>query len=237
MQDLRLRLLIQIFSPAGFNNLCEHGIENSATHFRDALLKRVSNCKNILIIAEEHTRNTWYLENIRILQEIISSAGFNVKVATFLTIQPSFCENAKFIELETATGNSVRIHCFKKILSEFGSDETNIDLIIMNNDLTSGIPDVLKESKVPIYPSIQAGWHSRLKSHHFCHTQELIDEFCRIIDVDPWLFSCKFSIVDEVNINEEKDRNILIDSIAKLLEEIQSKYDEHNINEKPYVVF
>jgi len=43
--------------------------------------KHISNGKDILIIAEEHTRNTWYLENIRILQQMITRAGFNAKIA------------------------------------------------------------------------------------------------------------------------------------------------------------
>src|SRR6267142_2779623 len=54
--------------PAGFNNLCEHGIEDSVGLLKQAILKRVPNCRDILIVAEEHTRNTWYLENVRILQ-------------------------------------------------------------------------------------------------------------------------------------------------------------------------
>src|SRR3989338_8951244 len=105
--------------PAGFNNLCDHGIEDSIKFLRRAILQRVPKCRDILIVAEEHTRNTWYLENIRILQQIIEQArlldgqaGFNVKIATFFFIQPSFCETANYIELETATNNSVRIFCF-----------------------------------------------------------------------------------------------------------------------------
>ncbi|MCK5591110.1 MAG: glutamate--cysteine ligase, partial [Candidatus Pacebacteria bacterium] len=51
--------------PAGFNNLCEHGLKDSEVFIREAINKRVPHCKDILIIAEEHTRNAWYLENIR----------------------------------------------------------------------------------------------------------------------------------------------------------------------------
>jgi len=147
--------------PAGFNNLCEHGLENSEAFIRKAINKRVPNGKDILIIAEEHTRNTWYLENVRILQQIIARAGFNVKIATFLNVQPAFCEKTSSIELETATGEHVRIYCFRKILEEYEAGREHFDLIILNNDLTSGIPEALRGSKIPIYPSIQAGWHSR----------------------------------------------------------------------------
>lgn len=221
--------------PAGFNNLCEHGLEDSKAFMREAVFKRVPQCQDILIIAEEHTRNTWYLENIRILQQIIADAGFNVKIATFLSVQPAFCEKANSVELETATGQPVKIYCFRKILEEYEAGREHFGLIIMNNDLTRGIPETLKNSKIPIYPSIQAGWHSRLKSHHFGHTRDLIGEFAEILDIDPWLFSCLYAAVDGVDINKEADRVKLADAAGDLLKRVEAKYKEHHIREKPYI--
>jgi len=222
--------------PAGFNNLCEHGLADSVSFIRDAVNKRVPGCRDILIVAEEHTRNTWYLENIRILEEMIRKAGFNVKIATFLTIQPDFCQSANYVELETATGQPVRIHCFNNILNKFKAGKEDFDLIILNNDLSTGIPDVLKNSGIPIYPSLQAGWHARLKSHHFTHTRDLVKEFGELIGLDPWLFSCEFTVVDQVNINSEQDRARLRDNAAQVFERIAVKYKEHRISEKPYIV-
>jgi len=221
--------------PAGFNNLCEHGLKDSEGFLRTAINKRAPNCKDILIIAEEHTRNTWYLENVRILQQMITQAGFNARIATFLNVQPAFCEKTKSIELETATGELVRIYCFGNILKDYEVGREHFDLIIMNNDLTSGIPDVLKNSKIPIYPSIQAGWHSRLKSHHFCHADDLIKEFTNILDVDPWLFSCLYNVVEDADINTEQGRLNLKDAADDLFKRIQAKYYEHQVNEKPYI--
>lgn len=222
--------------PAGFNNLCEHGLEDSVQFIREAIYRRVPKCRDILIIAEEHTRNTWYLENIRILQEIIERAGFNVKIATFLTVQPAFCEKAKHIQLETATGALVQIYCFRRILADFEEGKENFDLIIMNNDLTTGIPDVLKSSRIPIYPSIHAGWHSRQKSHHFLHTGDLIREFSMVIGFDPWLFSGLYSVMEQVDINSEADRVKIRDAASDLFRGIEQKYKEHHITEKPYIV-
>ena len=221
--------------PAGFNNLCEHGIEDSIRFIRQAILSRVPHCKTILIVAEEHTRNTWYLENIRVLEHIIGQAGFHAKIATFLSIQPAFCETTNYVELETAIGQPVKIYCFKKILTQLKSGKANFDLILLNNDLTTGIPPVLKETNVPIYPSIQAGWHSRQKSHHFRHTADLIDEFSRIVELDPWLFSCLYATADKVNVNVDTDRVRLMDMASDLFKRIQAKYQEHQIHEKPFI--
>lgn len=222
--------------PSGFNNLCEHGLADSVHFMRQAILNRVPSCQNILIIAEEHTRNTWYLENIRILQQIIEKAGFKSKIATFLDVQPAFCTNTKFVELETATGESVRIHCFKKILADYQAGIEKYCLIIMNNDLTEGIPEILRESTVPIYPSIQAGWHSRLKSHHFKHTEDLMREFSSIIDIDPWIFSCLYLSSEHIDINSDTDRKKLADQATNLFEQIKTKHTQHEINEKPFLM-
>lgn len=222
--------------PAGFNNLCEHGLEDAVAFFKPAVEKRVARAKDILILAEEHTRNTWYLENVRILQKIITDAGFNATVATFLKVEPAFCGQTHFVEFKTATGEPLRVHCLHNILEEFRCGNRNIDLVILNNDLSSGIPDILRKSTIPIYPSIQAGWHSRLKSLHFRHTDELLQELSKILSIDPWLFSAISSTVGSVNINDENSRSMVRDAAADLLKKISFKYQEHHITEKPYLV-
>ncbi|OGX05633.1 MAG: glutamate--cysteine ligase [Omnitrophica WOR_2 bacterium GWA2_47_8] len=221
--------------PGGFNNLCEHGLEDAVGFMRSAILRRVPGCESVLIIAEEHTRNTWYLENIRILQQIIEKAGFKTRIATFLSVQPAFCESAKAVELETATGETVKIHCFKRILKDWEADREDIDLIIMNNDLTTGIPDSLKNSKIPIYPPMIAGWHSRQKSSHFKHVEHLLHEFGKIVDLDPWFFSSLFTVEENINVNLDADRARLMDTAKNLFKKIEQKYKEHNITEKPFI--
>jgi len=238
MRDAGFKMAIvdtNIF-PGGFNNICEHGLADAVGFMREAILHRAGGCKNILLIAEEHTRNTWYLENIRILEDIIRKAGFNIKTATFLNNEPDFCEDQFFIELETATQNKVRLYCLKKVLADFEKGLEKFCLIILNNDLSEGIPEILRKAPQPIYPSSAAGWHSRSKSHHFNHTSDLMKEFAAMIDHDPWLFSCLHSVVDKVDINEGADRLQLAEAARGLFKRIEVKYAEHGFKEKPYVM-
>jgi len=222
--------------PAGFNNLCEHGLADAETFIKKAILTRVPNATNILIIAEEHTRNTWYLENIRILQEIITKAGFSAKIATFFINEPSFCaQAASAVELETATGQIVKVYCIKRVLEKIKQGVADFDMIIMNNDLSAGIPEELKQIKIPIFPSIHAGWHARLKSKHFRHANALIKEFAYIVGLDPWQFSCLYEVVNHVDVNNEADQQRLYQAGVKLFEEIQNKYREHNVEGKPFI--
>lgn len=222
--------------PAGFNNLCEHGLRDAPLLLKFAVQNRVPDAKHVLIITEEHTRNTWYLENVRILQQIVADAGFTATVATFLAVQPKFCDKMNFIECQTATDKALRMHCLQNILKDFESGKRQIDLVILNNDLSSGIPEILKNSPIPIYPAIQAGWHSRLKSHHFELANDLMIELGNILGIDPWLFSTYYAVAPNINIRDEHDRRMLQDNVADIMTKVQAKYDEHGIDEKPYVV-
>lgn len=222
--------------PAGFNNLCEHGLADAINFMRLAIEKRVSKAQHILIIAEEHTRNTWYLENIRILQEIISKAGFTATIATFFSEQPKFCDQtAHAMDFATATGASVKLHCFNDIIQKIKSNALKIDLIVMNNDLTGGIPDGLKDANIPTFPSIHAGWHARHKSQHFKHSNALIKEFAAIVDFDPWQFLCLYDLVENVNTSNAQDVKRLYEAGVKLFAEIQTKYTQHGITDKPFI--
>ncbi len=170
------------------------------------------------------------------MQEIISNAGFQTTVATFLNVQPNFCDKTHFVEFTTAANQPLRIYCLKKFLKEFEQGSRKIDFVIMNNDLSAGIPEILKQSSIPIYPSIQAGWHSRLKSHHFQHTNDILIEFADILGIDPWLFSTLHQSIDKININQANDRVRLQDIASDILNKVDLKYREHNISEKPYLV-
>lgn len=221
--------------PAGFNNILI--TPQVVQALQTAIKNRVPNAKNILFITEEHTRNKWYLENALVLQNLMEKAGFTVTVASFLDPKNAVCDNedTPFIDLETETGKHIRLNCLHRILKDVEKDEKQFDLIILNNDLSTGIPEILQKASIPIYPSLQAGWHSRLKSHHFKVANALISDFAKLIDIDPWLLSCLFESTDHIDINSEEDRQKVFEQTDRLLKEIQKKYDQHHIEEKPFV--
>lgn len=222
--------------PAGFNNLCEHGLTDAPGLFTKAILKRVPHAKDILIIAEEHTRNTWYLENIRVLQEILVHAGFSARIASFFSHDMTLCElGSGAVDMETAAGQMVKIYCFKRMLEQVKERKAHFDMVLMNNDLSAGIPKALKDLTIPIFPSIHAGWHSRLKSEHFRHTNAIMKEFAYTVGLDPWQFSCLYKRVDHVDINTESDQKRLYQSAVDLFDDIHQKYKEYSLNHKPFI--
>lgn len=220
--------------PAGFNNLCSLALEDAALTFQDVVKARVPMCEHILIIAEEHTRNAWYLESVYALKTIIEKAEFKVEIASFLASEKA-CEDEGYLELTTAKGHLLKMYCLKQLLKKVETEGCPFDMIILNNDLTTGVPDILKQTNVPIYPSIKAGWYARLKSHHFKEANKMVEAFCRIVDIDPWLLSCLYLQVTDVSINEEADRQRLYESASVLFETIKQKYDDYGIKEKPFI--
>jgi len=212
--------------PAGFNNLCDVSIKEAAIAFKKAILDKVPKCRRILIFSETHTRNTWYLENIRVLEKIIKDAGFSVLTATLLEDPKT-----EHITLKTATSASLIIHN----LIHFLTRPHQFDMILLNNDLTSGIPSILKDTHLPIYPPPQMGWFSRLKSRHFSTVRPLIDQLTEHLHVDPWIFSCLFTSMNDMDIHRSEDRIRLADAASDLLKQITQKYHEHRIDSSPYL--
>ena len=223
--------------PAGFNNLCAIGLDEASAIMKQALLDRVTECGRVLILAEKHTRNIWYLENVYTLKEMIERAGFEVTVAAPLDIQSQdFCDNISVLELKTALGHILKVYPLDPVLKCYKDGQKDwFDLIIMNNDLISGIPATLLEADVPIYPSPHAGWHARRKSNHFQYKNNLIKTWADKRGEDPWLYSCLFRTADNVSINEQKSREHLVALAEDLFVEIRQKYKEHGVTSAPFI--
>lgn len=149
--------------PAGFNNLnpafeslCIHAIQMAVEHIKKPIDK-------ILIILENHTRNLFYLENIASLQSMIEKAGFETRIGSLIPEIDSptriDLESSKSVLLEPIQRDQDRI-----LVSDF-----NPDLILLNNDLATGIPEILTNIEQEITPPMSLGWSSRLKSSHLWH--------------------------------------------------------------------
>ena len=214
--------------PAGFNNLEEQSLTNASKLLYKALIKRVPHCKHILLIIENHSRNTWYLENVRILKTLLTEAGF--------TTFPAMPDETDDQELFTATGQPIHIYALKNLIQQHHVKSLAFDLIFLNNDLSKGKIPQLNQLNIPIYPEQHNGWYQRKKSIHFNHAKHLINEFSHLLDVDPWFFSCLFTKTTSMDIHLDSDRQSLYEQACCLYTHIQEKYQEHKIEEKPYLI-
>jgi glutamate--cysteine ligase len=109
-------------------------------------------------------------------------------------------------------------------------------LIVLNNDLSGGVPDILKELEQPVVPPLHAGWFFRRKTHFFAAYDRVVEDFSRIIGVDPWLFNAFHAFCGEVDFRSRQGEECLATQVALILEQIREKYREYDIPDTPYVV-
>ena len=68
--------------PGGWNNLTPQMLPLAVQSAMAAIEKICPEAKNLLVIPENHTRNTFYLSNLAQLQRIFHMAGLNVRIGS-----------------------------------------------------------------------------------------------------------------------------------------------------------
>lgn len=213
--------------PAGFNNLNPEFLPISITAAGDTIKKFLPTAKKILLVPESHTRNLFYWENIKTLLYILEKAGFDVRIGSLLNDASDITlKNGEVIPVKPLfrEGNKIAIENFMP------------EIILLNNDLSDGIPEVLQNLAQPIIPPAELGWSQRLKSGHFQCYQDVSNEFSEFLNIDPWWISPLFRHCGEIDFMQREGEDCLSKNVAQLLEAIQKKYDQYNIDCKPFVV-
>ena len=216
--------------PSGFNNLnssfeslCVHAAQMAIEHTQLPIDK-------ILIIPENHTRNLFYLENIASLQSIIQKAGFEVRIGTLME------DITTPTRIELDSSNTVLLEPIYRDQNRILVDNFNPDLILLNNDLIRGEPDMFKNIEQKITPPTSLGWSSRLKSNHFNFYQKVAKEFAELIGIDSWLIDPMFRNCGKVDFMKREGVDCLSSNVKSLLEAINTKYNEHDVDYAPFVM-
>lgn len=217
--------------PAGFNNLNEAERINAVSAIRTYLQHQHPNVENILILAEDHTRNSFYIENIYVLKTLIEQAGYGLRISS-LRVSEARGEAI----LTSHSEQKITFKPFEKVGDTLqGRDGFIPDLILVNNDMTDGAPDMLTDIRQVITPPLGFGWYQRRKTSHFEAYNHIARKFCENFDLDPWLISTIFERCGVVNFKERKGIDCVAGKVEKTLFRIQKKYDEYGITETPYV--
>jgi glutamate--cysteine ligase len=217
--------------PGGFNNLTHEMLPLAVQAAMAAIEKICPEAKNLLLIPEKHTRNTFYLQNVQRLIQIFTSAGLNVRLGT---LDDTITEPT---DLQLADGSVLTVEPLVRTKRRLGLKHFDPCTILLNNDLSAGIPDVLQNlHEQYLLPPLHAGWAVRRKSQHFEAYEEVAKKFAKLLGMDPWLINPMYSVCDEVNFQEGTGAECLQSQVDALLGKIRRKYKEYGINEKPFVI-
>ena len=220
--------------PGGFNNLALEVMPLAVQAAMAAIDKICPDARNLLLIPENHTRNRFYLQNVARLAAILRQTGLNVRLGT---LNPEITE-ATTIELDA--GHTMTIEPLQRI----GTNGRRVGLadfdpcaVLLNNDLSAGIPDVLRNLHEQfLLPPLHAGWAVRRKTTHFAAYDDVAKRFAKMLDIDPWTINPYFEGMDHMVFGDAASEEKLAERVDAVLTRIRKKYKEYGIDEVPYVI-
>ncbi|WP_313561660.1 glutamate--cysteine ligase [Diaphorobacter nitroreducens] len=217
--------------PGGWNNLTNEMLPLAVQAAMAAIEKICPEARNLLIIPENHSRNTFYLANVAQLVRIFNMAGLNVRVGS---ISP---EIKKTTTITLPHGETVTLEPVIRSKRRLGLKNFDPCTILLNNDLSAGPPGILEELyEQYLLPPLHAGWSVRRKSRHFQSYEEVAKRFGKMLGIDPWLINPLFSRCEGVDFNEGTGMEELRSAVDATLAKVRRKYKEYGINDKPFVV-
>jgi glutamate--cysteine ligase len=217
--------------PGGFNNLnpdfwplCVHAAQS-------AIEKICPEARGVLVIPENHTRNQYYLQNVAQLTQILRQAGLKVRIGSLLP------EITQPTAMQLPNGGTLTLEPIQRKGNRLGmTDGFDPCVVLLNNDLSAGVPDILKNLEQNVMPPLEAGWMTRRKSKHFAAYDKVADEFAKLLDIDSWLINPYFAVCGEVDFHARTGEECLAAQVDTVLQQIRAKYAEYGVKEDPFVI-
>ncbi len=216
--------------PAGFNNL------NSSFHplciqaIQAAVERYCPRACRILIIPESHTRNLYYLENVAGLVRLLEMAGFQVSVGALQA------DVASTQVIDLPSGQKLALEPLRREGNRVLVGGHNPCFVLLNNDLTGGVPPILEGLEQPVMPPLAMGWVTRRKSRHFDLYRQAAIEFAAIAGFDPWFIDPVFRRCGKINFQKREGEDCLSHYVDEVLTEVRAKYREYDVDDKPFVI-
>ena len=217
--------------PSCFHHLTPEMLPLAVQAAMAAIEKICPEAKNLLLIPESRTRNSFYLSNLERLVRIFHQAGLNVRLGTL-------DETVKApTQLALPDGSQLVLEPLLRTRGRLGLKGFDPCTILLNNDLSAGTPKVLENlHEQYLLPPLHAGWGVRRKSNHFHAYEELAKKFAKLLGMDPWLINPMFSHCGEVNFLTAGGAEGVTSKVDALLGKIRRKYKEYGIQERPFVI-
>jgi glutamate--cysteine ligase len=216
--------------PGGFNNLNPEFLPLCVHAAMSAVQKICPESQRFMLVPENHTRNLHYLSNVAVLRRILEGVGLTVRIGSLI---PDLKEPQ---EVEAANGEKLLLEPIIRKGNRIGLEGFDPCAVLLNNDLSGGIPQVLRGIEQPVVPPVVAGWSTRRKSHHFHVYDRVAEDFAKLVGIDPWVINPAFSQCGKVNFNEKEGEECLAANVEFVLNEIRERYAQYGITEQPFVI-
>jgi glutamate--cysteine ligase len=216
--------------PGGFNNLNPDFLPLCVLAMQSAVEKICPEARGVLLIPENHTRNMFYLENVAKLETILMQAGMRVRIGSLLP------EIKQATTINLPNGGALVLEPLVRNGNRIGLGDFDPCVVLLNNDLSSGAPEILKNLEQEVYPPLSAGWYTRRKSQHFAAFDRVAVEFAQLLDIDPWLINPYFATCNQINFHERVGEECLAAQVDAILQKMRIKYAEYGVKNDPFVI-
>ncbi len=217
--------------PDGWNNLSPEMLPLAVQAAMAAIEKICPEARNLLLIPENRSTNTFYLSSLAQLRRIFHMAGLNVRLGS---IDPAIKKTTTF---ELPGGESVTLEPVIRGKRRLGVRDFDPCTILLNNDLSAGVPGILEDiHEQYLLPPLHGGWPTRRKSKHAKCYEEVAKRMGKLLGVDPWLINPLFDRGAQLTGAGGEGLERLGTQVDGLLAKIRRKYKEYGIKEKPFVV-
>ncbi|MEY3981643.1 MAG: hypothetical protein RLZZ281_512 [Pseudomonadota bacterium] len=217
--------------PGGFNNLSVDTLPLTVQAISAAVERRCPDVRRFLLVPENHTRNTFYLTNVARLASLLQQSGLEVRLGSLI---PDLTEPTR---IELPDGQHLLLEPIERHGNRVGVKGFDPCAVLLNNDLSGGIPEVLKGlDGQKIIPPLHAGWSVRRKSQHFAAYSKVVNAFAERLQIDPWVLDPFFATCSHVDFQAREGESCLADNVSQMLSRIQTKYKTLGIQQTPFVV-
>ena len=219
--------------PAGFNNLHSDSDLLCLPALESAVLRYCPTANSVLVIAENHTRNQFYLDSLARLSDLISRSGFKVRIGQIGIDQP--------VDHVLPNGSGLTIYPVEWDEYLYAGEGFSPCAILLNNDLSSGAPSILEgladSEGQHVIPPVDLGWHQRTKLENFMAYEAVTQKFSHEMGIDPWILSPLYTDREiMLDFDSETSIEALQDEASQLLHRIKHKYQEHNVDHDPFIM-
>jgi glutamate--cysteine ligase len=216
--------------PGGFNNLNPDFHTLCVQAAMAAIEKACPDARAIALVPENHTRNQFYLQNVEKLARILRHAGVEVRVGSLLP------EITAATDIELTNGTTLRLEPLKREGNRVKVGDMDPCVVLLNNDLSAGVPAILQGLEQNVLPPLHAGWATRRKSKHFAAYDDVTKDFAKLIGIDPWLINPYFERCGKINFRDRQGEECLEGYVSEILSDIRKKYTEYGVTEEPFVI-
>ncbi len=216
--------------PGGFNNLNPDFLPLCVQAMQGTVQKICPEARGVLLIPENHTRTLFYLQNVAQLVTILKQAGMLVRVGSLLP------EITSPTEIQLPNGSAVKLEPLVRRGNRLGLADFDPCVVLLNNDLSAGVPDILKNLEQAVLPPLAAGWYTRRKSQHFTAYDRVANDFAALLNIDPWLINPYFATCSQINFQERVGEECLAAQVDNVLQKMRIKYAEYGVKHDPFVI-